>query len=152
MCDTSHHTRLWWGLLATVAVPWPIRSLPALLSSPSHAPASSAVFVIAALINEFRGTSGSGDAAADGVRNGDEPRLTSEEPVLVDLASAAGLHRDIRHPAARQRAQKGAGVRPEALLSATDPRFLEPVSKVVGHCVGMSARNPARRRSGSTCF
>jgi hypothetical protein len=52
------------------------------------------VFVIAALIAEFRGTSRPGDAAADSLRNGDEPRLTSEDPILVDLASAAGLQDD----------------------------------------------------------
>ena len=50
-----------------------------------------AIMIIAALIAEFRGTSASGDAAADGVRNGDEPRLISDDPILVDLASAAGL-------------------------------------------------------------
>lgn len=53
-----------------------------------------AVLIIAALIAEFRATSGSGDAAADRVRNGDEPRLTSDDPILVDLASAAGLQDD----------------------------------------------------------
>jgi hypothetical protein len=53
------------------------------------------VFIIAALIAEFRGTSVSGDAAAaDSLRNGDEPRLTSEDQILVDLASAAGLQDD----------------------------------------------------------
>jgi len=52
-----------------------------------------AVLIIASLIAEFRGTSGSGDAAADGVLNGDEPRLTIDEPILVDLASA-GLEDD----------------------------------------------------------
>ena len=49
-----------------------------------------AVLIIGSLIPEFRGTSGSG-AAADSLRNGDEPQLTSDDPILVDLASAAGL-------------------------------------------------------------
>ena len=53
-----------------------------------------AVLIIAARVAEFRGTSGSGDAAAGSLRNGDEPRLTSDDPILVDLASAAGLQDD----------------------------------------------------------
>jgi hypothetical protein len=52
-----------------------------------------AVLIIAALIAEFRGASRPGDAA-DSLHNGDEPQRTSEDPILVDLASAAGLQDD----------------------------------------------------------
>lgn len=50
------------------------------------------VLIISALIAEFRGTSGSGDAI-EVVR--DEPvKLSSDDGILVDLASEAGLQDD----------------------------------------------------------
>jgi hypothetical protein len=48
------------------------------------------LLIISALIAEFRGTLGSGDAAADAVRD-DEVRLSGDDGILVDLASEAGL-------------------------------------------------------------